>query len=502
MPSNQFEHIQTIRNEFHQASKIERVRESLNNAIQHLADGLYTKRPHFIFELIQNAEDNEYEDQNHYKPYISFQLTKNDPTCTADSNGALIIRNNERGFCPDNVSAICAVGETTKKKEEGYIGEKGIGFKSVFRVTENPHVFSNGYSFCLPEFDEETGFKYIVPQWIDTRPEGLNPSETHIILPLTKRNFGYEDIEKMLQDIEPETILFLSKLQEIQIKTDTGDDFTILKDDSAMPEVQIVAEGKKKGLIFSNSDAFLVCTECFDKPDDIHHETRERSENRKVTIGFPLDENSTAVGKIFAYLPVRWDTGFPFLINADFILTSSREDIHDVPWNRCWLMNCVADLVTRKLLPLLKKRKLLSVSFFEVLASKLNSLAKDKKNLFYPVFSSLCKAFMNMELLPAKSAHTFVSARNAVLTRSDAVRNLLTDTQLSSLFLNSNVESDVQCKWLVAEITLDRTPNLRHYLMLHLGIKEVTPAMFARELSVDFLSKQTDEWFVKFYALC
>ena len=498
MLSEQFEHIQRIRNEFYQASKIERVRDSLNNAIEHLSDGLYTKRPHFIFELIQNAEDNKYEEQNRYQPYISFQLTKIDPTCTAGSEGALIIQNNEIGFNHDNVGAICAVGRTTKKKEQGYIGEKGIGFKSVFRITDNPHIFSSGYHFCFPRRDDQTGFKYIVPQWIDSLPEGLDLSVTHIILPLTKPSFGYEEIEKMLQEIEPEVILFLSTLQEIQIKTNTEDDFTILKDVSVIPEVQIVAEGKKQGLVFSNSDDFLVCTGCFDKPVDIHHEKREGIERRDVTISFPLDEDSTAVGKIFAYLPVQSDTDFPFLINADFILTSSREDIQDVPWNRCWLIKCVADLIVRELLPLLKEQKLLNVGFLEALAKKLNNLAKDEDNLFYSIFSKLHETFMNEEFLPAND-YTFISAQNAVLTRSAAVRDILTAAQLDSLFSRSDAESDNELRWLSAEVTLDLAPNLRQYLMSSLGIEEVTPAMFARKLSVEFLSMQTDEWFVRFY---
>ena len=496
--SEQFEHIQKIRNEFREACQIERVRDSLNSAIQHLAEGLYSKRPHFIFELIQNAEDNKYKNQDKYQPYISFQLTKTDPTCTVDSDGALIINNNEIGFMPDNVSAICAMGKTTKKKEQGYIGEKGIGFKSVFRVTDNPHILSNGYHFCLPESDEETGFGYIVPQWIDTPIEGLNRSETHIILPLTKKGFGYKEIEKMLQDIEPEVILFLSKLQEIQIKTDSGDDFTILKDDSAMPEVQILAEGKKGGTNFSNSDAFLICTDCFHKPADIDHEKREGIENRNVTIGFPLNEDSTAVGKIFAYLPVHSGTGFPFLINADFILPSSREDIQDVPWNRYWLMECVADLIARELLPLLKDRKFLSVDFLDTLASKLNILDKNKNDLFYPVFSRLRATFMKEELLPANDG-TFVFSQNAVLTRSTALRNLVTSTQLDFLFSRSDIESDNELKWLSADITQDLTPNLREYLTDCLQIKEVRPATFANELSEDFLSTQTDEWFIEFY---
>ena len=494
MSNEQFEHIQRVREDFREGSK--RLKDSSNNSIKTLADDLYNKHTHFIFELIQNAQDNTYEKQGIYPPYISFQLTKSDPTHTPGSNGALIIQNNEIGFQRDNVDAICAVGETTKKKEQGYIGEKGIGFKSVFRVTGNPHIFSNGYHFCLPEYDEETGLGYIVPRWIDSPPKDLNLSETHIILPLTKPDFGYGKIEQMLQDIEPETILFLSKLEEIRIETDTGDNLTILKDSTAMPEVAIVVEGSKKGLTFSNSDNFLVCTKRFDRPIEIHHEKRNRIEDRDVSVAFPLNEKSTATGKIFSYLPVRSDTGFPFLINTDFILPSSREDIQDIPWNY-WLMDCVASLVTSELLPLLKERKLLGVRFLEALANRLNNLAYDKENLFYSIFTGVREALKKDALLPTSDGE-FVSARNAALTRSDAVRNLITPAQLRIL-LRSNTDRNVPRKWLSAEITLDRTPSLRGYLMEVLGIEEVTPDMFARRLTKEFLSAQTDEWFVKFY---
>lgn len=494
MSSAQFEHIQRVRQDFHGGSK--RLKDSLNHSIKTLAHDLYNKHTHFIFELIQNAEDNAYKKQGTYPPYISFQFTKTDPTCTPGSNGALIIQNNEIGFQSDNVDAICEVGKTTKKKEQGYIGEKGIGFKSVFRVTGNPHIFSNGYHFCLPECDEETDLGYIVPQWIDTIPEGLNLSETYIILPLTKPDFGYEKIEKMLRDIEPEVILFLSTLEEIRVKTDTGDNLTILKDSADIPEVVVIVEGNMQGKVFSNSDSFLVYTKRFDKPEHIYHEKRDGIKNRDVSIAFPLDENSAAAGKIFAYLPVRSDTGFPFLINADFILPSSREDIQGVSWNH-WLMKCVATVITSGLLPLLKERQLLGVRFLERLANRLNNLAHDKASLFYPIFTRICEVLKNEPLLPT-SNDEFVSARNAALTRSDAVRNLITPAQLGIL-LRSHVDRNVPLKWLSAEITLDRAPYLRRYLMEILGIEEVTPDMFARRLSKDLLDAQSDEWFVKFY---
>lgn len=39
-------------------------RESLASSVKILADDIYAKDSHFIFELIQNAEDNNYSDQS------------------------------------------------------------------------------------------------------------------------------------------------------------------------------------------------------------------------------------------------------------------------------------------------------------------------------------------------------------------------------------------------------------------------------------------------------
>lgn len=48
----------------------------------------------------------------------------------------IVVMNNEIGFSAENIRALCDVGNSTKKGQSaGYIGKKGIGFKSVFRVS-------------------------------------------------------------------------------------------------------------------------------------------------------------------------------------------------------------------------------------------------------------------------------------------------------------------------------------------------------------------------------
>ena len=49
------------------------------------------------------------------------------------------------------------------------VGQKGIGFKSVFRVTDAPEVHSNGYHI---KFDVNSGpMGYILPHWLDQEPD-------------------------------------------------------------------------------------------------------------------------------------------------------------------------------------------------------------------------------------------------------------------------------------------------------------------------------------------
>lgn len=460
----------------------------LMDSIKHLSDGLYSSNVHFIFELIQNAEDNTY--PHNTKPSLSFHLVQKDPTETKGSDGALIIHNNELGFSPENIEAICAIGKSTKKKNQGYIGEKGIGFKSVFKVTSKPHIISNGYSICFPEEEEITGLGYIVPQWVEKLPDKLiNNSHTTIILPLNKIEINYSDVEKMLHDIQPEIILFLTKIKEIRIQTNKVSMMRIWKDDSLLPLVKIYVEKKRLVNSYLDSFEFLFFSKSFNRPPEIIQEKRENIREREVSIAFPINNNQRGIGKIFAYLPVRSDSGLPFLINGDFILPSSREDIRDVPWNR-WLMTCASELVKTSL-PELKERNLLKVNFLEALISRLNNISEDKDSIFYPIFVAVRDVLLNTELLPTDDK-TFVSARNAKLARGEWLRKLLREEQLKQLF-----KTNAPLKWISSDVT--ESSILWKFFRNELKIDVIYPDTFARKVDIHFFEKQSDKWFIEFY---
>src|SRR5262249_42230058 len=107
------------------------IKKNVHNALERLSQDLYSKDAHFVLELIQNADDNPYREG--ITPKIVFQVS---PT-------GILVLNNEKGFEERHVRSLCSIGDTTKSKALGYIGEKGIGFKSVFKMTDEPHIFSN-----------------------------------------------------------------------------------------------------------------------------------------------------------------------------------------------------------------------------------------------------------------------------------------------------------------------------------------------------------------------
>lgn len=92
-------------------------RASDSSSFLSLAKNLYSSDARFIFELLQNAEDNKYEEAKELgvESFVSFTIRP----------GKIIVECNEDGFTKENLQAICDVGSSSKSTSHGYIGEKG-----------------------------------------------------------------------------------------------------------------------------------------------------------------------------------------------------------------------------------------------------------------------------------------------------------------------------------------------------------------------------------------
>jgi hypothetical protein len=141
-------------------------REREGRGIKRLSLELYSKDTHFVLELIQNADDNSYPGQTVAEVGSGLDSATPPSLKFVVSEDSILVQNNEVGFSEPNIRAICDVGKSTKgAHRSGYIGQKGIGFKSVFRVTDKPAIHSNGFHIRFDATSDAIGF--ILPHWCE-----------------------------------------------------------------------------------------------------------------------------------------------------------------------------------------------------------------------------------------------------------------------------------------------------------------------------------------------
>ncbi|CAF1371600.1 unnamed protein product, partial [Didymodactylos carnosus] len=184
---------------------VENLQGIIERSLEKLANDLYSEQTHFVLELLQNADDNQYNEKT--IPKVKFIITKE----------TILLCNNESGFTRENIDALCNVGRSTKGKHKaGYSGHKGIGFKSVFNVSLCPEIHSNGYHICFDANQGQIG--YVKPTWMftyDLSCESDSNWATYIKLNLKPE--VQDNLKRKFQDIQSPLLLFLHRLQQIEI---------------------------------------------------------------------------------------------------------------------------------------------------------------------------------------------------------------------------------------------------------------------------------------------
>ncbi|XP_038073872.1 uncharacterized protein LOC119741972 [Patiria miniata] len=306
---------------------MDRQRERIGRSLKRLSEELYSKDTHFVLELIQNADDNEYE--TGVDPSLVFLVDRSEVT----------VLNNEVGFSESNIRALCDIGRSTKgKHKRGYIGHKGIGFKSVFRVTDKPEITSKGYHVCFDQSSDQMG--YILPTWVGPEEiqdvaqmeEPTKPWTTRITLPLKGDFQRTTSLVNKFEDVQPSLLLFLNRLRSIIIvKKEENTTSHMSRRDKGGNVVEIRHS--------KHTDSWLLIKKCLDAAKL----QRVGIESTELGLAFPLSDGMSSEQNVFAFLPLR-SYGFRFIIQGDFDIPSSREDVDaDSAWNQ-WLLREIAPL--------------------------------------------------------------------------------------------------------------------------------------------------------------
>ncbi|KAF2810106.1 uncharacterized protein BDZ99DRAFT_442610 [Mytilinidion resinicola] len=305
---------------------IDNIRRKLGASTKALAANLYAKDTRFVYELIQNAEDNSYEvAKNESKsPWLRFALDQD----------RIVIDSNEDGFSEANIRAICSIGESTKASIQGYIGEKGIGFKSVFKVARKVHVQSGPYSFAF-EYQRDgndNGLGMVTPMNEDylAVPGGVRTRIILYLLTTCDRN----TLRKEFLDLPDTLLLFLRKLKTLSIKITIPGERDVERNYSLSKSGNEVSLHKTLSQLNSTStqNYWTARRQVSNMPNNY---ARKNISMAEVVLAFPLDADDIPIIEdqhVFAFLPLR-KVGYKFLIQSDFITQASREDVFNSPWN-------------------------------------------------------------------------------------------------------------------------------------------------------------------------
>lgn len=128
-----------------------------------LVKKMFPRYSSFIMEFIQNADDVG-------SSIISISLDEE----------KVVIKNDGRTFNEKDIRSLCSIGESTKSIED-YIGYLGIGFKSIYLISNSVEIRSNRYSFAFKKdrWDNTEKLPWqILPFWIEDSETLMKANDT------------------------------------------------------------------------------------------------------------------------------------------------------------------------------------------------------------------------------------------------------------------------------------------------------------------------------------
>jgi hypothetical protein len=337
----------------------EYVLASLKSAIDRIEE-TFSRFGHFVMEFIQNADDAGAHN-------LRIELYED----------RVVILNDGNPFSPEDVSSLCRVGISSKRSAD-YIGYLGVGFKSVFIISDRVRVSSGNRAFAFDHAAAEERWGSGVPWQVIPIP-AIPLSEigasytTGFQISLSPLLGGGHD--RLVRETRPEELrgrilLFLRNLDSIEILDHSQPTNNLIRhnrrlvdsgDSSQVWELEGVTGGMAPSVV-----RFLVFRRKVPIPDDVRRDEmtlrsgRGEAQSREVVVAFRLGEKGellaepmgTAHMAVFSYLPLRdVATGLHFSIQGDFLTGPGRSSVHyDAKWNE-WMVDEIRKLVVEVAVP-------------------------------------------------------------------------------------------------------------------------------------------------------
>ena len=295
----------------HEEKSQYRKSQDLKQLLRIAGELLYGRDIHWAMELVQNAED-----AGAKRMVFVFQPDR------------VLVWNDGEAFVASDLWAICSAGHSPKRNKIGFFG---IGFKSVYKVTDAPEIYSGPYAVRIEE---------------KLYPSPLSPRHrpgAWFVLPL--RLDQRDRVTSMLEQISSsefaQVLLTLSSLNEIRVLDRVGSGLSgrftrteIHADDAGIWDDCEIADTWSSSIRVWRR--FKYETEPV--PAGISREGRSVAEGDRsaIILARTLDGADDRY-RIHCYLPTATQSQLRWVVQGDFEPSASREQLRQSDWN-AWLM--------------------------------------------------------------------------------------------------------------------------------------------------------------------
>lgn len=469
------------------------LRRALERIIQ-----LYTDRSHFVYELLQNAEDAEAKSIK----FIQYP-------------DRLEVLHDGRPFTEENLKGLCDIGKSDKVDNLNQIGEFGVGFKSVFGICDTVKLYSEPANFR--EKDVGSAYPFAVEIIDFTSPETIPAVKlsraftTKFIFPYTVgRSFsGFKTVAELnsvlsskLQNLGITTLLFMKNLETIEYQINLNGNPI---EGQYLLEKQAINNHCSLVSALGHSDAQKAKKA---EDEEISYLMFSRSvdatSKRTVDIAFPViakEDGSYECQKpkspfISVYFPTETESKLGFIVQGPYRTTPNRSSIPADEDDNIRLASETAKLLADSLIEM-RNAGTLNMSFVKALP--LSTRVFDSYGLFAPLYDTVKALFIKEPIIPTKSGK-YISARFAKIARQERLANLFTDELLTQLIWDGSLY-----RWLPTFLTETNKEYeaVYKYLTGDLKIGVIRPedlrVFFAQ--SPAFLPKQSDDWLIELYSV-
>lgn len=263
---------------------------------------------------------------------------------------SLLVADNGTGFGPDQVRALCTLGDSSKDRSKS-IGYKGIGFKSVLEITDTPQIFSADVAFGFDgartrdELARILGDQEVaeVPIPAYAFPIALAPSDagsdasivaqlrdegytTVVRLPLKETLTLGRIVETLTATITPRLLLLLQGLEELVVEGATDFAATLLRESLGTCTRCILEMGGgalEEWLVYRRSHALGPNDP---RPNDPQWR-RTTAISTAVAVRIVADAPSPTAQPLHVYFPTEDRCGYPLILHADWALDPDRRHL-------------------------------------------------------------------------------------------------------------------------------------------------------------------------------